>query len=711
MPVRGTVTASRLAGAPSAYLRSAAHQPVEWFPWGPEPFARARAERKPVLLDIGAVWCHWCHVMDAESYEDPRVADVLNRDWICVKVDRDERPDVDARYQRAVQAVSGQGGWPLTAFLTPDGEPFYGGTYFPPEGAHGRPGFLTVLAELHRLFHDQPERVTGQVAEITAQLTAARDEGRRGATTLDTLARAADRMARVFDIRYGGFGVQPKFPHPGACEFLLARWFDTVERWPAEITHRTLCAMATGGIHDQIGGGFHRYSVDARWVVPHFEKMTCDNAELLRAYAHAAAALEVGGPRAGSATAPPHAAGLYARVAGGIADWVLEVLAQPGGGYGASQDADVGPEDDGDYFTWTPAEVRAVVTDEEFRVVARHYDVDELGEMHHNPRKNVLWVRQSPTEIAEATGLDVTAVERLLESARAKLKAARERRPAPVVDTTLYVGWNAMMASALFDAAVVIERPELERHALQTLERLFVEAADGSGARGVRHAVGGPHDIRLLEDHAQLSAAALDAYEVTGEQRWIERARALAEYTWSAFKAPGGGLFDTPADGGGEGLMKERLKPIHDAPTPSGNGVAAMVFARLAEHTGEPTWRYRLPELIESFGGRLDELSLHGATALRAADWSLQPPAHVVTVGAPGDPVVERLALAARRVYHPRKVVTRLVPGRLDLAPAAVRAMLDRRAPRAYICVGTRCGPPVDRPEDVSAALAELAAA
>ncbi|HWP38609.1 MAG TPA: thioredoxin domain-containing protein [Gemmatimonadales bacterium] len=707
------MTASRLAAAQSPYLRSAAHQPIEWFPWGPEPFERARAEGKPVLLDIGAAWCHWCHVMDAESYENPRVAEVLNRDWICIKVDRDERPDVDARYQRAVQTLTGQGGWPLTAFLTPDGDVFYGGTYFPPEDAHGRPGFLSVLTELRRFFSNQPVDVARQSAEIKKHMSAAAlDEGRRGRVTPRLLADAADRMARVFDVRYGGFGTQPKFPHPGACEFLLARWYDTGERWPAEIAHRTLCAMATGGIHDQVGGGFHRYSVDARWIVPHFEKMTCDNAELLRAYTHGALTLSVAGARAGTAAAPPRAAELYGLAAGGIADWVMEALAHPEGGYGASQDADVGPGDDGDYFTWTTEEVRAVTTDDEFAVLSRHYDIDEFGEMPHNRRRNVLWVRRPVAEIAAATGKSEAEVDQLLRSGRARLKAARDRRPAPAIDPTLYVGWNAMMASALLGAAALLQRPPLERHALKTLERLFVAAAGGDGARGVGHAVGGS-EIRLLEDQVQLAAAAIDAFEVTGDRRWLERARAIAEFTWSEFRAPEGGLYDTPAGearGASEGFLKERLRPIHDAPSPSGNGVAAIVFARLAEHVGESPWRERLVDLLESFAGSLEQASLHAATALRAADWSLQPAAHLVIVGTPDDAGAQRLLLAARIAYHPRKVITRLVPGAVDLAPPALRAMLDGRAPRAYVCVGTRCGPPVDHAEDVAAALTELAA-
>ncbi|HET7039749.1 MAG TPA: DUF255 domain-containing protein, partial [Gemmatimonadales bacterium] len=357
---------SRLADASSAYLRSAAHQPVDWHPWGDEAFDRARAEDKPILLDIGAVWCHWCHVMDRESYEDPAIAEALNRDWVCVKVDRDERPDVDARYQRAVQAVTGQGGWPLTGFLTPAGEVFYGGTYFPPDGKYGRPGFAAVLAELSRAYRQERDKVGQQAEMIRRHLEEHAHEARPGAPARDVVARAVDAMARVFDFQYGGFGAAPKFPHPAALELLLVRWADAGLTWPREMVDRTLVAMARGGVYDQLGGGFHRYAVDQRWIVPHFEKMSYDNSELLRIYAHAAASLKVQagereGGSAGEASAGPPARRsafdeppmLYRRTTEGIVAWVMTVLSDPAGGYFASQDADVGLDDDGDYFTWT----------------------------------------------------------------------------------------------------------------------------------------------------------------------------------------------------------------------------------------------------------------------------------------------------------------------------------------------------------------------
>src|SRR5437667_7194621 len=383
-----------LASEPSAYLKSAAHQPVHWHPWGDAAFARATAADKPILLDIGAVWCHWCHVMDGESYEDPAVADLLNRDFVCVKVDRDERPDVDARYQRAVQALSGQGGWPLTAFLTPDGEVFFGGTYFPPDNnAYGRPGCRRVLMEIARAFREERERVTTNARAIREHVVQTLDEAKAGDVSADLVTGAADQMARLFDVRYGGFGSAPKFPHPAALEFLLARWHDGKGglAWQREIVEKTLTSMARGGVRDHVGGGFHRYSVDERWIVPHFEKMSYDHSELLRNYLHGWQVTQNQFLR---------------ETADGIISWVNEVLSdQDNGGFYASQDADYSLDDDGDYFTWSLDELRAALLPDEARVMELYYDVEARGEMHHDPARNVLWIARDVMDIAKRLSL------------------------------------------------------------------------------------------------------------------------------------------------------------------------------------------------------------------------------------------------------------------------------------------------------------------
>src|SRR6058998_3035733 len=438
-------------------------------PWGDAAFARAREEKKPILLDIGAVWCHWCHVMDGESYEDPAVAELLNRDFVCIKVDRDERPDVDARYQRAVQALSGQGGWPLTAFLTPDGEVFFGGTYFPPDNnAYGRPGFRRVLMEIARAFREEQERVTANAHAIREHVVQTLDEAKSGVVSADLVSGAADQMARLFDVRYGGFGSAPKFPHSAAIEFLLARWHDSRGglAWQREIVEKSLTGMARGGIRDHVGGGFHRYSVDERWIVPHFEKMSYDNSELLRAYLNGYAAC--GTP-------------LFREVAQGIVTWVLETLSDHAhGAFYTSQDADVEFGDDGDYWTWTPDELRAALNDEKaFQVIRRVYDVEVPGEMQHDHEKNVLWWKQDPADAAEW---------QVLREALGRLKAARGRRKAPYVDTTPYVNWNAMMAAAFLQAGAVLDRPECNTLALKVLSRIWAEAWDD--ARGIAHVIG-----------------------------------------------------------------------------------------------------------------------------------------------------------------------------------------------------------------------------
>ncbi|HEX6106325.1 MAG TPA: thioredoxin domain-containing protein [Gemmatimonadales bacterium] len=687
------MSTNHLAGAASAYLHSAAHQPVHWYPWGAEAFAAARAADKPVLLDIGAVWCHWCHVMDGESYEDPEIARYLNENFVCIKVDRDERPDVDARYQRAVQVLSGQGGWPLTAFLTPEGEVFYGGTYFPPDGKFGRPGFRTVLGAVLEAYQDRRDQVTAQATAISRVVDGQLDEGARGDVGPEVLDAAVRQIAGVFDRKNGGFGSQPKFPHPGAIELLLHRWWDHPTDEVRTIVDRTLQGMGRGGVYDQLGGGFHRYSVDAEWIVPHFEKMSYDNSELLRAYLDAYALF-------GTEE--------YAGVARGIVRWVREVASDPEGGYAASQDADVGPDDDGDYFTWTRDEAAAVLSPEELEIAAAYYDIGTAGEMHHNPGKNVLFVSSTVPAIAQLRGMSEQAVAALLESARAKLLEARSRRQAPFVDRTRYTGWNAMMAAAMLRAGAVLGDDWASRHALLTMARLRSEAAE---ADSVAHTPGGV--TGLLDDQVQTAAAALDAFEFTGERRWLDWAVALMERVWRDYRDdPGGGLFDTARGREGElGLLPARAKPVQDSPTPSPNGVAGIVVARLHELTGDERWRGRGEEQIEAFAGRAGELGLHAATYLLAVDWHRGERTHLAVVGPLEDPVAEAMHRAALAAFVPRCVVQRLTPEDASSAalPAALAGMLAvGGGARGYACTGTSCRRPAESLEEWRETLAAL---
>src|SRR5947199_2573179 len=416
-----------LAAASSSYLRSAAHQPVQWRPWGDAAFEAARREDKPILLDIGAVWCHWCHVMDRESYENEELARMSNEHYVAVKVDRDERPDIDARYQVAVSALTGQGGWPLTAFLTPDGKPFYGGTYFPPDDRYGRPGMkrmLESIAHNYRAHKDEILNSAQRIAEALGGIEQFRTGGpKAGASIAQSIIES---IARMLDPQHGGFGSAPKFPHPSATDLLLDAYLETRQSWLLNAVTTTLEGMGRGGVYDQIGGGFHRYSVDERWTVPHFEKMSYDNAGLLVNYL---GAYQVTGSE------------FFREIALGILSFIETVLSNPEGGFYGSQDADYSLDDDGDYFTWTLAELRKALAPDEARVMERYDDIEAHGEMHHNPAKNVLWIARNPDEIAKSRGLEESTVRLTIAKAKRQMLAARKPRPTPYLDTTMYASW------------------------------------------------------------------------------------------------------------------------------------------------------------------------------------------------------------------------------------------------------------------------------
>ena len=634
-----------------------------------------------MLLDIGAVWCHWCHVMDSESYENPELAAFLNDNFVCIKVDRDERPDVDARYQRAVQTLTQQGGWPLTAFLTPKGEVFFGGTYFPPDGQYGRPGFRSVLASVLNAYRDRREQVQAQAAAISRVIAENLDEGAPGEVATDLLDEAVVQMTRIFDHVNGGFGSQPKFAHPGALTLLLHRWYDQPSEQIRTIIDQTLQGMARGGVYDQLAGGFHRYSVDARWIVPHFEKMSYDNSELLKVYLDAYALF-------GTEE--------YGNIARGIVRWVREVMTDPEGGYAASQDADVGLEDDGDYFTWTRDEAAAVLSPEELEVAAAYYDIGTAGEMQHNPGKNVLFISATTAGLALRGNRTADSTEALLRSAQDKLRTARAERTAPFVDRTRYTNWNAMMASAILRAAAVLGDEWCRSHALRTLERLRQENGEGDAVAHTPGGIGG-----LLDDQVQTAAASLDAFEATGQREWLDWSERIMDRVWNDYwDDQTGGLFDTARDRADEqGLLPARAKPVQDTPTPSPNGVAGVVCARLQEFTGDARWRERGEELVRAFAGRARELGLYAATYLLAVDWHLNPTTHLVVVGDTSDADVQAMHQAAISRFVPRRGVQQVDPtevGTKPLPPALAGMVVSGRAPRGYACTGTSCSPPAD---------------
>ena len=692
-----TATAgNRLRNSASAYLRSAEHQPVDWHEWGEEAFARARAEDKPILLDIGAVWCHWCHVIDRESYENPEIAALINHLYIPVKVDRDERPDVDARYQAAISAISGQGGWPLTAFLTSDGQPFFGGTYFPPDDAMGRPGFRRILSAVAGAYRERRadvDRSAQTLADAVAQAETFRES--RGALSPRLLDEMEDGTVRQFDIRNGGFGRAPKFPHPAALDFLAERYQASGHRHLLSVVETTLTKMARGGVYDQIGGGFHRYSVDERWCVPHFEKMSYDNAPLLANYLHA---WQITGDA------------LFRRTAEGIIDWTNAVLSEPArsgsrGGFYASQDADISLDDDGDYFTWTQDEVRAALPPDEALAVELYYDVEPVGEMQHNPAKNVLWIARELTELATRMGKSESEVEALLASAQRHLLEARAKRPAPAVDRAIYTGWNAMYISVYLEAGRVLRRDDCRTFALATLDRLLAEAWDDG--RGFAHRVGGPWLDGSLDDQVYAAAALLDGFEATLERRYFEAAARAMDLVLDLYGDPeGGAFFDRSRLAAPMGGLEVRRKPFQDSPTPSGNSRAAIVLSRLYACTSEARYKERVLGTLEAFAGVAPQYGLFAASYALALGQYLNPPAQVVVLGRAGDEQAVRLEQAALAVFRFGKAVLRVTPEQLSagVLPPALAATLPHLAadvPQALVCAGGVCRPPTSDPTEL----------
>jgi uncharacterized protein YyaL (SSP411 family) len=693
---------NRLKDSASPYLRSAAHQPVDWHEWGEEAFEKARAAEKPILLDIGAVWCHWCHVIDRESYDNPDIAAMINELYISVKVDRDERPDVDSRYQSAISAISGQGGWPLTAFLTPDGKPFFGGTYFPPEDAMGRPGFKRILLGVAEAFRNRRAEVDNSARALEEAVAKAEIvHGARGDFDAGVVDAVIESALHLFDEKHGGFGQSPKFPHASAVDLLLERYQSTRAPRLLHVAERTLEGMALGGVYDQIAGGFHRYSVDERWCVPHFEKMTYDNSELLKNFLHGY-----------QVTRKP----LFRETAEGIIAWVSEVLSDPArGGFYASQDADQTLEDDGDYFTWTLQELRTVLSPEESRAMEIYYDVEPRGEMHHNPEKNVLWVASTSEGLAKELKLDEAAARLLIARAKGKLLAVRrERRPIPAIDQTLYVAWNSMFVSAYLEAARVLAREDCRAFALKTLDRILAEAWDQS--KGFLHRIGGPRLEGALDDQVFAIAALLDAYETTLDSRYFEIAERAIKLTIDRFgDAEGGGFYDRAKDAAPMGGLEVRRKPLQDSPTPGANSVAAIVLDRFHAFTGEKLYREWAEKTLEAFVGLVPQLGLFAATYGLAALLHARHPLQVVLTGAACDSKAAELERAANDIYRFGKAVLRVTLGNImstSVAPALRETLphLNLAVPQALVCVETTCHPPVTDPDKLKALLAEVAA-
>jgi uncharacterized protein len=696
--------ANRLAGETSPYLLQHAHNPVDWYPWGAEALARARDRDRPIFLSIGYAACHWCHVMERESFEDPATAAFLNEHFVAIKVDREERPDLDAVYMDAVQAMTGAGGWPMTVFLAPDGRPFYGGTYFPNTRRHGLPSFLDVLAGVAGAWRERraelEESATNLAAHVGRPVRLAESPVTLDAGLLDA---AVGALEAGFDAQHGGWGSAPKFPQPMALDFLLRRAAAGDAR-ALPMARRALDRMAAGGIFDQLAGGFARYATDAAWLVPHFEKMLYDNAQLARVYVHAWAL-----------TREP----AYLRVATATLDFVAREMTLPDGVFAASLDADTGGEE-GATYTWTAYEVRDVLAGaglvETWPLLAEACDVTETG----NWEGRVILRRVvSDARLAERHGRPLHEVAELLERARRALLAVRDRRPQPARDDKAIAGWNGLMLGAFADAAALLSREgdsSLDANAARY--RAIAERAAGrlvavlrgpDGRFGRSWKDGLARHAGTLEDQACMADGLLALYEATADERWFVAASETADAILARFADPAGGFWDTADDA--ETLVA-RPRTLQDNAVPSGGAMAATVLLRLAALTGEGR---HAAEAAEAALGVVGDAPAAHPTAfaqwLAAIDWLVGPVDEIAIVGDLADPRTERLAAVARGApahlgWRPRQVITIGPDPATSTVPLLQGRFALRGVPTAFVCRNFACRQPVTEPEALAAILA-----
>ncbi len=674
--------ANRLAQETSPYLLQHRNNPVDWFPWGEEALTRAREEDRPILLSVGYSACHWCHVMERESFEDPETAAYMNEHFVPVKVDREERPDVDSIYMEAVQSMTGHGGWPMTVFLDPDGVPFYGGTYFPPDESRGMPSFRMVMEAVVDAFETKREEIRERAPEVRQRLGAIGAlEPRQGGASEAELREATERLLAAADRQYGGFGGAPKFPPASALELLLARG-------ETEVVRETLDAMLAGGIYDQLGGGFARYAVDRVWLVPHFEKMLYDNALLASAYLHGAQAL--GEER-------------YRRACEETLDWLLREMRGPEGGFYSALDADSEGEE-GKFYVWFPEEIREVLGKEAAAPVLEYYGVSERGNFEG---ANVLHRAQGVAAPAPP-GLD---------EARAKLLAARAKRVRPGLDDKRLLSWNALAISALAEAGAVLGRQDYLEAARRGAEFVWERMRDEHGHLLRTYKDGEARLNAYLEDHAYLVEALLTLYEASFERRWYEAAVETAEAMLARFGDPElGGFYSTSADH--EELIVRR-KEVGDHPIPAGNSAAALGLLRLAALSGERRYREAAEGVFALFAKPALDHPDSFAHLLRALDFALARVREVALVAPPAvegdaagsaaDPdavpnrvakAVADLATVVRAEHRPHLVLAAGPEGAEQPPLLAGRTLLDGR-PAAYVCENFACQLPVATADDL----------
>jgi uncharacterized protein len=668
---------NRLAGESSLYLRQHANNPVDWYPWGPEALARARELDRPIFLSVGYSACHWCHVMEHESFEDEATAKILNEHFISIKVDREERPDIDALYMNAVQALNrGQGGWPMSVWLTPDLEPFYAGTYYPPRDHFGRPAFGRLLLALAEAWRDRKGELTktaGQVAEYlrqSEQLPSAGD-AELSVEPLTSFARVA---RHIQDPNDGGFGGAPKFPHALELRLLLRVAKRTGENDLIEIVRHTLDHMARGGIFDHLAGGFHRYSTDAQWLVPHFEKMLYDNALLSAAYLDAF-----------QATGEP----FYREVTERILDYVVSEMTDPAGPFYATQDADSEGEE-GKFYVWTKSEIESVLSPDLSELFCSVYGVTAEGNWEGH---TILCRSKSDEQDARLHSVTVGELRAKIADAHSQLLQVRERRVKPARDEKIITAWNGWMIASFARAGAVLDRPDYVTVAVRAAEYLLAHLRGADGRLFRTAAVGKPaHLAACLEDYAALIDALVTLYEAKFTERWLAIAQELTKTMVDQFEDyEHGGFFTSGRD---HEKLVARLKDHHDGSTPSGNGMAVTALVRLAQYTGEAKWRDAAERTLRAFRGLLSEQPFSVAQMLTALDWHLGPTEQVAIIGEPTATDTQRVLRAARQSYAP----LRLVAARAPRADSTIPWLQDKSGGdivTTYVCRDFVCAAPL----------------
>ena len=673
---------NRLVHESSPYLLQHAHNPVDWYPWSDEAFVKAKQEDKPVLLSIGYSACHWCHVMERESFENEQIAQLMNDLFINVKVDREERPDLDEIYMNAVQMLTGRGGWPMTMFLTPDRQPFYGGTYFPPEDRHGMPGFPRILQGVAQAYRDKPEDVQKSVEQILSALKRmSHSEDHEHVFAPEAIGKAAEQIASAYDAENGGLGQAPKFPNPGVYELFLRHHHHSGTKRFLEMVIHTLTRMALGGIYDHLGGGFHRYSVDEKWLVPHFEKMLYDNAQLVRSLA---LLYRITGNE------------FFKRVMEETLDYLIREMLHSEGGFYSTQDADSEGEE-GKFFVWSLMEVNQILGEKDGEIFCRIYDVTELGNFEG---KNILHPILTVAQAAALFKKTPDQIETLIAQAKHKLLAAREARKKPLRDDKIIAAWNGLMLSGLAEAVKISDKPSFLAAANRTIQLIFTRMfSDGLLLHMYKD--GMAKQLGFLDDYAFLAIGLLDFYEATLDRSALERAVELTEVMLREFwDSSQGSFFYT---GNSHEQLISRTKPCFDASVPSGNAKATELLLRLYHLTGKEDFRGKAEIVLRSYSHAMESQPFGFAHMLCALDFYLRKPKDVIVVGKPDDSRTTELLAVINSLYLPSMTVQLVGPDEPleEVSPLLAGKTQIHGSATAYVCQNYTCSAPVTQPEEL----------